>query len=135
MSEQVQMNLSVYPELVDELKWLTERNGWSKRETVTVADAPSPRAADVQARGRGARRRRRRSYFYLRVAREIPGQLVEVCQSVNLERLGGQPAVRAEGWLIWEDPATSDLVAREVGGKRRFGRVLDGRIEPFTAPA
>ncbi len=128
------MNLSVYPELVDELEWLAERNGWSKRETVTVAvQALAQLLSKHEDASRGADADVRN--FYLRVAREIPGQLVEVCQSVDLERVGGQPAVRAEGWLIWEDPATSDLVAREVSGKRRFGRVLDGRIEPFTAPA
>ena len=134
MSDQVQMNLSVYPELVDAVESLTETYGWSKRETVTVAvqalarvmskHEDAPRDADDDIRD-----------LYLRVARLIPGDLVEVSRSVELGRVGEQPVIRAEGWLMWEDQATGDLLAREEGGEQRFGRVVDGKIEAFITPA
>src|SRR5687767_1266765 len=133
MSEQIQMNLSVYPELVDEVERLAGEYGWSKRETVTAAvqalaqvmskHEDAPRDADDDIRD-----------LYLRLACEIPGQLVEVSRSVELGRVGEQPVVRAEGWLFWEDLTTGDLLAREEAGEQRFGQVIDGKVEALITP-
>jgi hypothetical protein len=134
LSDQVQMNLSVYPEFVDEVEKLAATHGWSKVGAIRVATRTlaevmskhedAPRDADEDIRD-----------LYLRLAREIPDQLVEVSRSVEFVRVGDVPAIRAEGWLLWEDEATGDLLAREEAGEQRFGRVINGKVEAMISPA
>jgi hypothetical protein len=73
--------------------------------------------------------------LYMAVAREIPSDLVEVVRSLDPRYVGDQPVIRAEGWLIWRDQATGDLIAREETGEQRFGRLRNGRIEVMITPA
>jgi hypothetical protein len=129
-----QMNIKIEPEWVGELEVLAERHGWSKARAVRVAIRT---LADVMAKHDDAPRRADADIrdLYLRIAREIPGHLVEVSRSVEFLRLGEVPAVKAEGWLLWEDQATGDLLAREQEGEQRFARVVDNRIELLVAPA
>jgi hypothetical protein len=134
MSNLEQMNVHIEPDFIDEIERLADAHGWSKAGAIRVAirtlaevmskheDAPRDAGDDVRD-------------LYLRLAREIPGQLVEVSRSVELVRVGDVPAVRAEGWLIWEDQATGDLLVREESGEQRFGRVIDGKVQVMVAPA
>lgn len=128
------MNMSVSPQFVAEVDALREKHGWSKRRAVEIAirtlaevmskHEDAPRFADDDL-----------TKLYLRVSREIPGQLVEVSRSVEFIRVGDVPAIRAEGWLIWEDDATGELLAREEAGEQRFGRIRNGKIEAMISPA
>ena len=134
MSTFTQMNIHIEPRWVEEIEKVAEAHGWSKARAIRVAirtlaevmskHADAPRQADEDVRD-----------LYLRLVREIPGQLVEVSRSVELLHVGDVPAVRAEGWLIWEDEATGDLIAREEAGERRFGRVINGKIEVMISPS
>jgi hypothetical protein len=130
-----QMNIKIEPEWVDELEVLAERHGWSKARAVRVAIRT---LADVMAKHDDAPRDLADADIrdlYLRIAREIPGQLVEVSRTVEFLRVGEVAAVKAEGWQLWEDQATGDLLAREQEGEQRFARVIDNRIELLVAPA
>ena len=134
MSNLKQMNTWIEPELIDEIERLAETHFSSKAEAVRVAirtlaevmskheDAPRFAEADIRD-------------LYLRISREIPGQLVEVSRSVEFLYVGDTPAVKAEGWLIWEDEATGELLAREQAGEQRFGRVINGKVEAMISPA
>ena len=133
MANLKQMNTWIEPEWIDEIERLAREHGWSKAGAIraaigTLSDvmskhADAPRFADDDIR-----------HLYLTVARAIPGQLVEVSRSVEFVRIGETPAVVAEGWLIWEDEATGELLAREQAGEQRFGRVINGRIEAMISP-
>jgi hypothetical protein len=134
MSTLTQMNTWIEPHFIDEIERLADTHGWSRAGAIRVAIATlaavmskhedAPRDADDDVRD-----------LYLRLAREVPGQLVEVSRSVELLRVGEVRAVRAEGWLIWEDQATGDLIAREESGEQRFGRVVDGKVRVMISPA
>jgi hypothetical protein len=129
-----QMNIKIESEWVDEIERLADTHGWSKAGAIRVAIRT---LAEVMSKHEDARRDADDDVrdLYLRLSREIPSQLVEVSRSVELVRVGEVPAVRAEGWLLWEDQATGDLIAREEAGEQRFGRVLDGKVQVMITPA
>lgn len=136
-----QMNIKIEPEWVDEIERLAKQHGWSKARAIRIAirtltevmakheealrhpdDITRPADDDIRD-------------LYMAVAREVPSDLVEVVRSLDARYVGDQPVIRAQGWLIWRDQATGDLVAREEGGEQRFGRVRNGRIEVMITPA
>jgi len=133
VTEFAQLNVKVESEWIDEVERLADEHAWSKAQTIRVAirtlaevmskHADAPRFTDDATRA-----------LYMRVSREIPGQLVEVSRSVEFLPVGDVPVIRAEGWLIWEDAATGELLAREEAGEQRFGRIRSGRVEVMTSP-
>lgn len=141
MTNFTQMNIHIEPKWVDEIERLAETHRWSKARAIRIAirtltevmskheealrhpdDVTRPADEDVRD-------------LYMAVAREIPSDLVEVVRSLDPRCVGGQPVIRAEGWLIWRDQATGDLIAREEAGEQRFGRLLNGKIEVMITPA
>jgi predicted transcriptional regulator len=139
--EYTQMNVKLEPAWVDELEQLAEAHGWSKARAIRVAirtlaevmskheealrhpdDVTRPAEDDIRD-------------LYMAVAREIPYDLVEVVRSLDPRYVGDQPVIRAEGWLIWRDQDTGDLIAREEAGEQRFGRIVDGKVQVMVTPA
>jgi hypothetical protein len=135
-----QMNTKLEQAWIDELDRLADRHGWSRARAIRTAirtltevmskheealrhpdDVTRPADDDIRD-------------LYLRLAREIPGQLVEVSRSVEALHVGDVPAVKAEGWLFWEDQATGDLICREESGEQRFGRVVNGKVAVMISP-
>jgi hypothetical protein len=136
-----QMNIKIEPEYVDEVERLAEEHGWSKARAIRTAIRT---LSQVMSKHEEALRHPddvTRSVdddirdLYMAVAREIPSDLVEVVRSLDPLYIGDQPVIRAEGWLIWRDQTTGDLIAREEAGEQRFARVMNGRIEVMISPA
>jgi hypothetical protein len=141
MANFTQMNIHIEPKWVDEVERLAETHGWSKARAIRIAIRT---LTEVMSKHEEALRHHDDVTrladddirdLYMAVAREIPSDLVEVVRSLDPRYIGDQPVIRAEGWLIWRDQATGDLIAREEAGKQRFGRVMNGRIEVMVTPA
>lgn len=134
MATYTQMNVKLEPEWVAEVERLADENKWSKAETIRVAIRT---LAEVMAKHEDAPRFAEDDIreLYTQISREIPGQLVEVSRSVEFLHFGEVPAILAEGWLLWRDEATGELLAREQSGEQRFGRVRNGKIEAMISPA
>lgn len=129
-----QMNVHIEPEWVDQVERLANENSWSKAQTIRVAIRT---LAEVMSKHTDAPRLAKPDMreLYERVSREIPGQLVEVSRSVEFLYFGEVPAILAEGWLLWEDAATGELLAREREGQQRFGWIRNGKVEAMISPA
>jgi predicted transcriptional regulator len=136
-----QMNIKIEPEYIDEIERLAEEHGWSKARAIRIAirtlsevmskheealrhpdDVTHPADDDIRD-------------LYMAIAREIPSDLVEVVRSLDPRYVGDQPVIRAEGWLLWKDQATGEILAREEVGEQRFGRVINGKVEAMISPA
>jgi hypothetical protein len=72
--------------------------------------------------------------LYMRLAREAPAAFVEVPKDgVKVGHVGDQPAVQLGNWLVTD--LDGDLMAEELDGERRLGKVIDGEIKPIRLPA
>jgi hypothetical protein len=132
---QMQMNLSVYPDLVDEIEALAERYEWSKREVVTVAVRALKAMMDAHE-AYAAQRDDDIAALYMRLAAEMPAGFVEVPkEGVRVGRAADLPAVMVDNrWLVFPDRETGNLLAEEQGGERRIARIVDGEIKPLRLP-
>jgi hypothetical protein len=131
---QIQMNLSVYPELVDEIEALAERYDWSKREVVTLA-VRALTALMVAHEAFAAQHDDDIRELYMRLAAEIPAGFVETPKDgVRVGRAGDLPAVMVNRWLVFPDRDMGGLFAEEQGGQHRIARIVDGEIKPLKVP-
>jgi hypothetical protein len=133
MKTNVRTTVSLDREDHELLLEIAEKNGWPVGKTATLAikalgvlmDAHTAYAdqhPDVVAE------------LYIRLAREAPAAFVEVPKDgVKVGRLGDQPAVQLGNWLVTD--LDGDLMAEELDGERRLGKVIDGEIKPLRAPS
>jgi hypothetical protein len=133
---QIQMNLSVYPDLVDEIEALAERYDWSKREVVTVAVRALEALMDAHE-AYAAQHDDSIRKLYVRLAAEMPAGFVEVPkEGVRVGRAADLPAVLIDNrWLVFPDRETGALLAEEQGGEQRIARIVDGEIKPLKLPS
>jgi hypothetical protein len=132
--QQIQMNLSVYPELVDEIEVLAERYDWSKREVVTLA-VRALTALMGAHEAYAAQHDDDIAEFYIRLAVEMPAGFVEVPKDgIRVGRAGDLPAVLVDKWLVFPDQSGA-LLAEEQGGEGRIARIVDGEIKPLKMPS
>jgi hypothetical protein len=132
---QIQMNLSVYPELVDEIEALAERYDWSKREVVTVAVQALEALMDAHE-AYAAQHDEEIREFYMRLAAEMPVGFAEVPKhGVRVGRAADLPAVMIDTWLVFPDRETGTLLAEEQGGEGRIARIAGGEIKPLKLPS
>ncbi len=118
---------------------LAERHGWkvgdkpSAAKVIAVAldtlsvimkaheDYAAQHKADVKA-------------LYLRVAREAPSAFVQVPKDgAAAGRLGKEPAIQIGNWVVTDQDG--DLLAEEMDGERRLGKLIDGEVHPLRRPA
>lgn len=136
MAGQVQMNLSVYPDLVDDIEELADRCDWSKREVVTFAVRALSALMDTHE-AFAAQLEEDMAALYMRVVAEMPAGFVEVPkEGVRVGRAADLPAIMVDDrWLIFPDRESGDLLAEEQGGAQRIARIVDGEIKPLKLPS
>lgn len=136
VGHQIQMNLSVYPALVEQIENLAERYDWSKRQVVTLA-------VRALAQLMTAHERFAAEYdddigeLYMRLAAELPDGFVEVPKDgVRVGRAADMPTVVIDNaWAFFLDSKTGNLLAEEQGGQKRIAVVTDGAIRPLKLPS
>jgi hypothetical protein len=70
---------------------------------------------------------------YRRLARQAPADFVEVPkEGVRAGHAGDVPAVQLGDWLITD--LDGDLMAEEMGGQRRLGKLVDGEVKVLRLP-
>jgi hypothetical protein len=129
------MNLSVYPDLVEEIEGLAERYDWSKREVVTIAIRALKQLMDAHERF-ADQHDDDIGELYMRLAAEMPAGFVEVPkEGVRVGRAADLPAVLVDNWLVFPDRETGNLLAenQEADGPR-IARVEGGKIRPLKMP-
>lgn len=135
MSDQVQMNLSVYPELVEEIEALADRYDWSKREVVTLAVRALTALMNAHE-AFAAQHDDDIADLYTRLAAEAPAGFVEAPKDgIRVGRAGALPAVMVDNWLVFPDRETGALLAEEQGGEGRIARIVDGEVKPLKLPS
>jgi hypothetical protein len=165
MTDLKQMNLKVEAELANQIDALAEAHDWSKTQTIRLgiytlarlmaSDAAFAGDAGVNTAIRTVRRlmERHRAFaetlrergehdlaeLYLRLAREMPGELADIPLPKDRLRGGHAAGVPAflldDHWLVFWDPEADVLLAEEQGGQRRVARIVDGEIRPLAIPA
>ena len=135
MSDLVQMNVSVDADLVKTVKSLTKDYRWSKRETVAQAIKSLRALMDLHEEVADRVEEPAWAEFYRRLAREAPVKLVEPKGSTQLGWASDQPdakdaAATLDGWFIYSDPETGDLMAVDQRGRR--GRYVGGDVVAFS---
>ena len=132
-TDTAQLNVLVPRAVDDALEELGKRFDWSKREAATLAIHALKALMDAHETY-AAQHEQDIAEVYLRLAAEMPAGFVEVpMDGVKVGRLGDQPAVQLGNWLVTD--LDGDLMAEEMDGERRLGKIVDGEIKPLRAPA
>jgi hypothetical protein len=72
--------------------------------------------------------------LYMQLARQAPAGFVEVPKDgVLVGHAGDVPAIQLGEWLISDLDGV--LMAEEMTGDRRLGKVIDGEVRPLRLPA
>lgn len=133
MSELVQMNLSVSPDLVEKVEALADDTGWSKRRVVEMAVTnyaylleTLPKALedfddDIVE-------------LFVRVIREWPSRFVELTDAIQFARIRGEiPAIRMQtGWVVYPaEDGEIEAIEEETG---RHAKLVDGELKVLKLP-
>jgi hypothetical protein len=71
--------------------------------------------------------------LYIQLARQAPADFVQVPKDgVQVGHVGDVPAIQLGDWLITD--LDGDLMAEEMAGDRRLGKVIDGEVRPLRLP-
>ena len=71
--------------------------------------------------------------LYMQLARQAPADFVEVPKTgVQVGHAGDVPAIQLGDWLITDLDGV--LMAEEMTGERRLGKVIDGEVKPLRLP-
>jgi hypothetical protein len=130
MSEFVQVNLSLKPEIVETMEALGKENGWSKAQTVAVAVRALAKLMEQHEYTASQARDDARGELFRKVARELPAELVDLKDGIKLARLKTKrPAVLLDDWTITsaDDGELVGLQPRPDGGFR-MATIADGAI-------
>jgi hypothetical protein len=132
----VQLNAGVMPRIKQMADGLAEEYNLTRRQVVSNAvelyaavmgmvEQGSVEATDPQHPTKLAG-------LHMRIAREAPAALVGLRQVGYTESDAG-PVIHLDGWKVWKDPETPDLLIASEDGQK-WGRFVDGEIRLVRLP-
>lgn len=117
---------------LDQLRDLAKANGWPVGKAATLAIKTLKTIMQAHA-DYAAQHPDDAASLYMQLARQAPAGFVEVPKDgVLVGHAGEVPAVQLGDWLITD--LAGDLMAEEMTGDRRLGKVIDGEIKPLRLP-
>jgi Arc/MetJ-type ribon-helix-helix transcriptional regulator len=132
MSNLKQMNVHIEPDYIDEIERLADRHFASKADAIRAAIRTLTGVMSAHE-AFSAQHDADIAELYMRLAGEAPAGFVEVPKDgVRAGRIGDQPAVQLGNWVVTD--FDGDLMAEELDGERRLGKVVDGEIKPLKLP-